>query len=128
MDRFRLNLTFAALLGTIIGISTPAEAASLAKLDKEFSGPVHATLKQYCLGCHSTEKQKGDLDLERFKTLSDVMKHLKVWQGVVEQIALGEMPPKEKPQLTAAEREKLLAWVNSALDEAALARAGDPAL
>ena len=126
MDRLRLNLTVAALLGVFLGISMPAGAASLAKLDKEFSGPVQATLKQYCLGCHSTEKQKGDLDLERFKTLSDVMKHAKVWQGVVEQIALGEMPPKEKPQMTAAEREKLLAWVNSALDEAALARAGDP--
>ena len=126
MDRLRLNLTVAALLGVFLGISMPAGAASLAKLDKEFSGPVQATLKQYCLGCHSTEKQKGDLDLERFKTLSDVMKHAKVWQGVVEQIALGEMPPKEKPQMTVAEREKLLAWVNSALDEAALARAGDP--
>lgn len=129
MDRLRLNLTVAALLGVFLGISMPAGAASLAKLaklDKEFTGPVQATLKQYCLGCHSTEKQKGDLDLERFKTLSDVMKHAKVWQGVVEQIALGEMPPKEKPQMTAAEREKLLAWVNSALDEAALARAGDP--
>ena len=126
MDRLRLNLTVAALLGVFLGISMPAGAASLAKLDKEFAGPVQATLKQYCLGCHSTEKQKGDLDLERFKTLSDVMKHAKVWQGVVEQIALGEMPPKEKPQMTAAEREKLLAWVNSALDEAALARAGDP--
>ncbi len=126
MDRLRLNLTVAALLGVFLGISMPAGAASLAKLDKEFTGPVQATLKQYCLGCHSTEKQKGDLDLERFKTLSDVMKHAKVWQGVVEQIALGEMPPKEKPQMTVAEREKLLAWVNSALDEAALARAGDP--
>ncbi len=128
MDRLRLNLTVAALLGVFLGISMPAGAASLAKLDREFTGPVQATLKQYCLGCHSTEKQKGDLDLdlERFKTLSDVMKHAKVWQGVVEQIALGEMPPKEKPQMTVAEREKLLAWVNSALDEAALARAGDP--
>jgi len=126
MDRLRLNLTVATLLGALAGAVMPAAAASLARLDKDFAGPVHATLKQYCLGCHSTEKQKGDLDLERFKTLSDVMKHAKVWQNVVEQIALGEMPPKEKPQMTAAEREKLLAWVNSALDEAALARAGDP--
>ncbi len=126
MDRLRLKLTFASWLGVCLGISTPAGAASLARLDKEFAGPVHATLKQYCLGCHSTEKQKGELDLERFQTLAEVMKHAKVWQGVVEQIALGEMPPKEKPQMPPAEREKLLAWVNSALDEAALARAGDP--
>lgn len=101
-------------------------AASTARLERSFDKEMLPLVKTYCLGCHSTAKQKGDLDLERFKTLADVMKHSKVWQGVVEQIALGEMPPKEKPQMTAPEREKLLAWVNDTLDEAARLRAGDP--
>ena len=92
----------------------------------DFERSIRPMLKQYCLGCHSTEKHKGDLDLERFATLDEVLKHPKAWQGVIEQVALGEMPPKEKPQPTAAERERLLDWVNRALDQAAQARAGDP--
>jgi hypothetical protein len=91
-----------------------------------FTKEIQSLLKRYCLDCHSTEKHKGDLDLERFTSLSEIIKHPKVWQGVVEQIGLGEMPPKDKPQMTTAEREKLLAWVNDALDEAARQRAGDP--
>src|SRR6266436_6783201 len=92
----------------------------------EYEREIRPLLKEYCLGCHSTEKHKGDLDLERFTSLSEVMKHPKVWQGVVEQISLGEMPPKEKPQPAAAQRVQLLGWANGVLDEAALARAGDP--
>ncbi|HXG46188.1 MAG TPA: DUF1587 domain-containing protein, partial [Methylomirabilota bacterium] len=83
-------------------------------------------LQEYCLECHSTQKHKGDLDLERFSSLAEVMKHPRVWQGVAEQIALGEMPPKDKPQPTPAERQRLLDWVSHALDEAARQRAGDP--
>jgi hypothetical protein len=55
-----------------------------------------------------------------------VLKHPKVWQGVVDQIALGEMPPKEKPQPSKAQRDQLTGWVNTALEAAANARAGDP--
>jgi len=93
---------------------------------EDYEREIRPLLKEYCLGCHSTEKHKGDLDLERFTSLGEVMKHPKAWQGVLEQISLGEMPPKEKPQPTPAEREKLQSWVNAALDKAARARAGDP--
>ncbi len=91
-----------------------------------FEREVRPTLKQYCLDCHSTAKHKGDLDLEQFKSLREILKQPKVWQNVVEKISLGEMPPKSKPQPTQAERERLVAWVNAALDEAAKANAGDP--
>lgn len=126
MDRLGLKLGFAVVTGVLMLFSDPGRAASIARLEKQFAGPVQPILKQYCLDCHSTEKQKGELDLERFKNVAEVMKHTKVWQGVVEQMALGEMPPKNKPQPTPAEREKLLGWVNDTLDEAARLRAGDP--
>lgn len=87
---------------------------------------IRPVLNEFCITCHSTEKQKGELDLERFTSLSEVRKHPKVWQGVIDQITLGEMPPKEKPQLSPAQREQVLAWVNAVLNELALSRAGDP--
>jgi hypothetical protein len=78
------------------------------------------------LGCHSTEKHKGDIDLEQFTSLAEAKKHPRILQAVVEQLSLGEMPPKQKPQLTASQREQLLSWANSMLEEIALATAGDP--
>src|SRR5258705_13223999 len=94
--------------------------------DAVFTASIRPLLKEYCLKCHSTEKHKGDLDLERFSSLSEVKKHPKVWQMVVEQLATNEMPPKEKPQPSSAQREQLLAWVNGVLNQIALASAGDP--
>ena len=117
-----------ALLLVLMG-ALPVRAAdtpALRSLERDFAKSTQPILKQYCLGCHSAEKHKGDLDLERFTSLAEVMKHPKVWQGVVEQLGLNEMPPKEKPQPAPAERETLLAWVNATLDETAKARAGDP--
>lgn len=92
----------------------------------DYTSRVEPALKQYCLGCHSIEKHKGDLDLESVNRWADVQKHPKIWQGVAEQIANGEMPPKDKPQPSPAEREALLAAVNAMLDEVARSRAGDP--
>ena len=34
--------------------------------DEAFVKTIRPLLKERCLSCHSTEKQKGDLDLERF--------------------------------------------------------------
>ncbi|HEY2953293.1 MAG TPA: DUF1587 domain-containing protein, partial [Verrucomicrobiae bacterium] len=92
----------------------------------DFEREIRPLLKEFCLGCHSREKHKGDLELERFTSLSEVMKQPKVWQGVVEQLSLGEMPPKDKPQPAPQQREQLLVWAEAVLDEIGLARAGDP--
>src|ERR1043166_4405880 len=101
-------------------------ASALPSFAADYESEIQPLFKEFCYGCHSTEKHKGDLDLERFKSMSEVMKHPKVWQGVVEQLSLGEMPPKEKPQPTPAQRARLLAWANGVLDEIGLAHAGDP--
>ena len=76
-----------------------------------FARTTQPLLAKYCLGCHSTEKHKGDLDLERFKNFNDVAAQPKVWRRVSEQISEGEMPPSEKPQPTSAEREAFQQWL-----------------
>ncbi len=92
----------------------------------DFQKDILPLLKEYCLKCHSTKDHKGDLDLERFKSLDAVKRDPKVWLQVEEQLELGEMPPKDKPQLSSAQKSKLLAWTRGTLHDIALARAGDP--
>ena len=91
-----------------------------------FDKSIRPLLIEYCLKCHSAEKHKGDLDLERFSSLTEVKRHPKVWQTVAEQLANNEMPPKDKPQPSSGEKERLARWVQTVLDEVALERAGDP--
>lgn len=125
-SRVLLSILGAVGFWTLQGSLQAADRADLSTVEREFSERALPHLKEYCLGCHSTEKHKGDLDLERFTSLKQIIQHPKVWQGVLEQVSLGEMPPKDKPQPTAAAREQFLSWTGLALDVAAEARAGDP--
>jgi hypothetical protein len=92
-----------------------AEQPSLAAYTRDL-------LQTYCLNCHSTKEQKGDLDLEA----SVIQKEPHIWENVLEQIEMGEMPPKKEKQLSAAEKKQLTDWVRGTLDQIALANAGDP--
>src|SRR2546425_5455168 len=117
----------ALILAATFGFSSGLTGAgSEAANSQFFEKSIRPLFTQYCLKCHSTEKHKGDMDLERFVSWSEVLRQPKVWQAVSEQLANNEMPPKDKPQPTAAERQRLSGWVNSVLEELAQARAGDP--
>lgn len=107
----------------------PAVAGSMALAtpeDDHFSTTIRPLLDEYCITCHSTEDQEGELDLERFDSLAAIAKDPSVWEQVEEQLELGEMPPKKKPQPTPEQKEQLHSWVRSRLAEMARAHAGDP--
>ena len=113
---------FGVIVGLILGISFHA---ALCHAD-EFGAGIRPVLAEYCFKCHSTEKQKGDLDLEIVSSLEKVRTHPKIWQTVLEQLGDAEMPPKDKPQPSAEQKRRLMAWVRSTLDVIAIERAGDP--
>ncbi len=106
----------ATLLLAAVSISLAAEPPTLSHPDL-FATQVQPLAKQFCLGCHSTEKHKGDLDLERFGSVAQARKDVKPWQSVLEMLESGEMPPKKKPQPTPEQRQQLVAWINNFLDE-----------
>jgi hypothetical protein len=91
-----------------------------------FDKTVQPLLKQYCFPCHSSEKHKGDFDMERFSSVAEIKRHPKVWQEVPEKLANSEMPPEEKPQPSPAEKGHISSWVNAVLEDVARERAGDP--
>src|SRR5258707_1406338 len=101
-------------------------AAPDARNAQLFEKSIRPIYQNYCLKCHSTEKKKGDLDLERATSWNEVWRHSKVWERVAEQLANNEMPPKDKPQPAPEERERLAGWVNAVLQDLANAQAGDP--
>ena len=100
-------------------------SVSLLQAD-DYADKVLPILKDSCLSCHSTKKQKGDVDLEQFASIADIRRSPKVWEAVLEQVATGEMPPKKEKALTAAAKQTLLGWTRSTLEAIALANAGDP--
>ena len=55
-------------------------------------------LKQHCFECHGTEKQKGEIRLDTLGNDLAKLENLEVWQNVLDQLNLGEMPPKKAEQ------------------------------
>jgi hypothetical protein len=112
-------------LGGALAVSAHAQDAS-AFVEQFFKDQIQPLVARYCLDCHSTEKQKGELDLQQFRTVAEVIRQPRPWQQVLEQLELGEMPPKDEAQPTAVEKDRLLHGVKVLLDAAAQVRAGDP--
>lgn len=117
----------ALLATTIYAPALLSGGASAADADDTvFSESIRFILAEYCIDCHSTENQKGDLDLERFESIKDIHREGKVWQMVAEQLELGEMPPNKKPQLSVEQKDVLQTWVSSTLRDIGEANSGDP--
>ena len=72
-------------------------------------------LSQHCFDCHGAEKQKGDIRLDTLG--KDLTKHenLEIWQGVLDQLNLGEMPPKKQPQPSRAEVKPIVETLSKSL-------------
>ena len=116
--RSPLRRLFALTSGLLLSVS-------LLQAD-DYADKVLPILKDSCLSCHSTKKQKGDVDLEQFASVADIRRSPKVWEAVLEQVASGEMPPKKEKALTESAKKTLLDWTHKTLEAIALANAGDP--
>ena len=69
-----------------------------------FDQSIRPLLRDDCVTCHSTEKQAGEPDLQRFISLLLIKRHADVWERVQEQRTLCEMPPRDAKQLSAEQR------------------------
>ena len=95
---FRYPLWFGALgLALVATLSQAAEPPGQ-KLFSQFA-------EKYCLKCHDTETQKGDLEFESFKLPLATQAALITAKDIVDQLTLREMPPsKAKAHPTDDER------------------------
>ena len=66
-------------------------------------------LERHCVACHGAEKQKGGLALHQFRDDLSVLRARRQWKEIVQRVESGEMPPEDRKQPTAEERQRFLA-------------------
>ena len=72
-------------------------------------------LSEHCISCHGPEKQKGEIRFDNLgKDLSKVQ-NLEIWQGMLDQLNLGQMPPKKEPQPTRDETKRAIDLLTQSL-------------
>jgi mono/diheme cytochrome c family protein len=79
-------------------------------------------LQEHCIDCHSGDKPKGKLSLDKLAADFDSEASRKIWLGVQKRIRAGEMPPKEEPRPDASEVTALADWIQRSVSSAEAAR------
>lgn len=75
-----------------------------------FKAKVAPLFAKYCTDCHGRDEPEAKLSLETINANLFAGDDYENWKLVDEQLRIGEMPPEDEPQPTAAERETILAW------------------
>lgn len=106
----------AAILGVLTLVAAPTSTARAAS-PPTFESLALPFLDQYCMDCHDAETQKGDISLEELAAVNS--ENAELWQSVWEQVALKEMPPKDKKsQPELMDRLRLSNWITSEMERA----------
>ena len=124
MNRCRILPALAAALSAAIP-GLPALAASPAPPSALAAAPAapaaaeapFALLREYCSRCHNDERMAADLSFDDLHA-GDVATATRLadWEKILRKTAEGEMPPRNRPQPTPAERAAFTHWLETSLD------------
>jgi mono/diheme cytochrome c family protein len=79
-----------------------------------------ALINQYCITCHNARAKTGGLSLET-ADLAQVGANSAIWEKVIQKLRAGMMPPASMPKPSGEARASLVSWLETTLDQAALA-------
>lgn len=106
------------LMTVAVMAEKPAEAAGSATEETTYASVVMPFLNTYCTSCHGDTKSKGDVTLHDISADLAAGKDIDLWNTVLKQLELSEMPPaKSKNQPTASEIDKVVSWINAELNK-----------
>jgi len=67
-------------------------------------------VKKYCGKCHSSDRESGGVDLQRFASQEKVLAELPLWEAAAARVTAQEMPPEGSPRPSTADRKKFVDW------------------
>jgi mono/diheme cytochrome c family protein len=84
--------------------------------------PFEAFLKKHCVRCHGSQKEEGDIRIDRLSRDFEAGLDSHHWAEALDKINSGEMPPKDEPQPTQDEIAAFVLNLDSRLKEGRTAR------
>lgn len=102
LHQFR-SLRFTALLVGLLPLSASADDA--------FQDDILPLVQNACFDCHGGGESYGDVDLQAFTGLDQVVGEIQLWENVAAVIEHGEMPPEDAEPMSDQDRERVVAWI-----------------
>ena len=93
------------------------ESALDSRIAKEWTEVIRPILKEHCGECHMDSSNEGGVNLDDYQDLDKIRQHASTWEQIRGVIRADAMPPPESSTLKAPDREKLVAWMQSALHD-----------
>ena len=90
-----------------------AEAPSF----ETFQKTVQPVLQKYCFACHSGDNPRAGLSLADYTDEASIRKDAEVFRAVAERLVAREMPPRNRPQPTPAERDAVLSFIRASFPQ-----------
>lgn len=115
------KLKTVVLLSSILvtsAVGYASDDANAKRVDR-FQKQVMPVLQQLCSKCHGPDKQEAELQIGRLDPDLVNGNDAEHWEEVLSQLQIGEMPPEDEDQPTAAQRDAITNWLNSELRYAA---------
>ena len=103
-----------ALIAILLFTLSPADVAKGDAPQNE----VRPFLKKYCTECHGADIQENSKRFDNLDTNLKNLEALQLWQGIVDQLNLGDMPPKDSPQPSANEIAEVVEKLTPVLQDA----------
>ncbi|HEX4635489.1 MAG TPA: DUF1592 domain-containing protein, partial [Rhizomicrobium sp.] len=104
-------------------VSTTAFADSL---QNQFDETVKPFVGKYCVACHSGAQPTAQFDLKSYTSMDQVKEDFPRWSLLADRLTAHEMPPKQMPQPSAAEAQKIVDFVHGVRAEEIKRLGGDP--
>ncbi|MCM8528533.1 MAG: DUF1587 domain-containing protein, partial [Lentisphaeraceae bacterium] len=108
MELIKVKIAFLFLLFSVMTLNAG---------DKYFEKTIKPYLKEYCIRCHGEKKQKADRRYDKISDDFSDRESATLWQDMLDQLHLGEMPPK-KPFPTSEKQQEVVKWITSKMEKA----------
>lgn len=101
----------------IVSICQVTNGDSSLEVNK-FETQVQPLLQRYCFECHSGNEPEAGIQLEGIDPDIVDGEHFDRWEDIREAFNSGEMPPDDKPQPSASERDLITRWLDEEFKKA----------
>lgn len=84
-------------------------------LASRYASEIEPIMVDYCYDCHGDGTKKGDLALDDYGSISEMVADRERWQKIRDHIDFRLMPPPEDFAPDEEQREKLVKWIDDAI-------------
>ena len=100
-----------------VSLTKPAQAPmqTASQLAASYKKDITPLFETYCFDCHGDGTKKGELSLDKYKSIEEMIADRDTWKRIRNHIDFRLMPPPDEDAPSDIDRKKLLTWIDDAV-------------